>query len=1083
LVSEFGIRLALTFCVHSRVHYLKVHSVMGPSSSRCGSDNQASPPGFSGSGPGNAPSQTLRPPPRIADHEVLRRIGQGGFGEVWLARSLTGQYRAIKVLYQDGSAHDRCYDREFGGLRRFEPLSRAHDGFVDILQAGHNAAAGYFFYVMELADDAATGLSPNALRTGESSPPFDAAGYEPKSLKALCDRQGRLPVSDCIRLGLALTAALDYLHRHNLIHRDIKPANIIFVNSQPKLADVGLVTSTSEAHSVVGTQGYMLPGESGSVQADLYALGKVLYVASTAHRAEECPNPPTGVENQPDHKEWLELNEVVNRACHPNPKQRYDSAAEMQAELGLLQIGESLQRLRKREKRAKQAMLVLIVLAVAATVISFIQRTRVRAAQRSVLLLQLEQAIRPPQDDGWSGSAWEKAKEAAAKYGPDPSLQRQAAASLCGLDADRVSRPLRAGGSSVAFDSEGKRLLFGALKGDTGGPPTATLLDLTTGALTALSAPGSGPVVFLANGVLAQLSANASNQLKLWELRATNPGSPISRAIRDFDFAQPGELISVLASSMTAGAEVVAASATTASGGRCAVWDGSSGRLLHDFQFAATALALTHDGSLLAAGNVDGEVALWRVSDKTHVAAIRPSRHPIRSLAFGRDPVSEPRRQQDAPRWLIAVGDSACGVSVWEIPSGAQRVRCSGAVYDVLALAFNADSTLLATGGRGRVKVWDPASGRELLSLRAADRVSGLAFSPDRDHLAVSCADEPSNWPLGVWRLRDDRAVRILRGLSQPVPKGCFSADGRLVAAIAANWQVAIWDLSCGRLLHVLNVPRGLFTADNAGLAFNADASQFAFMAGTNAMLFNVASGSLEEAWQMPPGHVDELAFDSHGKLLAFHLESAHPRAAEFSKPTVAHVWELGSGGRRRCILELPEFNSTVRSATLATDGSFAVLGGIGEQGDVTNWMLRAVSLPGHAALWRRAWSANPGCDYGYVLDAAERIIAFRRDPALALEFRDLASDKMEQSYPLEVAAFNSLANVMCIRPAGAPLALRALEDARLQLALPATEQTTLCCFFSRDGKLLALGNADGTVSVYHLPEIRQRLGSIKLGW
>ena len=52
---------------------------------------------------------------------------------------------------KDKEAH---FEREFKGLQKFEPISRSHDGFVDILQLGRNDPAGYFYYVMELADDA-----------------------------------------------------------------------------------------------------------------------------------------------------------------------------------------------------------------------------------------------------------------------------------------------------------------------------------------------------------------------------------------------------------------------------------------------------------------------------------------------------------------------------------------------------------------------------------------------------------------------------------------------------------------------------------------------------------------------------------------------------------------------------------------------------------------------------------------------------------------------------------------------------------------------------------------------------------------
>ena len=87
---------------------------------------------------------------QIPDHTLMRRIGQGSYGDVWLARNVMGTFRAVKVVYRKGFESDRPYEREFGGIKRFEPISRSHEGFVDILQVGRNDQAGYFYYVMEI---------------------------------------------------------------------------------------------------------------------------------------------------------------------------------------------------------------------------------------------------------------------------------------------------------------------------------------------------------------------------------------------------------------------------------------------------------------------------------------------------------------------------------------------------------------------------------------------------------------------------------------------------------------------------------------------------------------------------------------------------------------------------------------------------------------------------------------------------------------------------------------------------------------------------------------------------------------------
>src|SRR6267378_1751515 len=99
----------------------------------------------------NSPiGQTNSPPPQIPDHTLLRRIGRGSYGEVWLARNVMGTYRAVKIIDARNFEDPRPFDREFHGIQKFEPISRSHDGLVDILQVG--GTVEYFYYVMELAD-------------------------------------------------------------------------------------------------------------------------------------------------------------------------------------------------------------------------------------------------------------------------------------------------------------------------------------------------------------------------------------------------------------------------------------------------------------------------------------------------------------------------------------------------------------------------------------------------------------------------------------------------------------------------------------------------------------------------------------------------------------------------------------------------------------------------------------------------------------------------------------------------------------------------------------------------------------------
>src|SRR5437868_3323982 len=188
-------------------------------------------------------------PPVLTDYECLRQIGRGAYGEVWLARTLTGSYLALKVVYRGFFEHERPFEREFEGIKRFEPISRTDPSQVSILHVGRGE--DYFYYVMELADNANASSNPGAgvKRLSScsveqvNSEPLHASSYIPQTLKRLLLDRGALPADECIEIALALTHALGHLHENGLVHRDIKPSNVIFVNGIAKLADIGLVTS------------------------------------------------------------------------------------------------------------------------------------------------------------------------------------------------------------------------------------------------------------------------------------------------------------------------------------------------------------------------------------------------------------------------------------------------------------------------------------------------------------------------------------------------------------------------------------------------------------------------------------------------------------------------------------------------------------------------------------------------------------------------------------------------------------------------------------------------------------------------
>ena len=268
-----------------------------------------------------------------ADYEVINPpFAQGSFGRVSLARNAIGQWQALKTVYEAKFGVDRTpYELEFRGISNYKPISDKHPGLLRVDFVSKPKLEGYFYYVMELADAITPGW--------ESDPKI----YKPRDLASVirdADRH-RLPIAECVRIIGLLAEVLDFLHQQGFTHRDVKPSNIIFVNGRPKLADVGLVREIRPAAEVktwAGTVGYMPPHESpGTVEADIYALGMVLYVISTGNQPGLFPEISSTLAAMASPPEFMRLNSVILKACEPDIARRFASAAEFCAALVELQ--------------------------------------------------------------------------------------------------------------------------------------------------------------------------------------------------------------------------------------------------------------------------------------------------------------------------------------------------------------------------------------------------------------------------------------------------------------------------------------------------------------------------------------------------------------------------------------------------------------------------------------------------------------------------------------------------------------------------------------------------------------------------
>ena len=123
-------------------------------------------------------------------------IGRGAYGEVWLAKSVTGALRAVKVVRREDYDYPEAFEREFEAIKKYEPISRRHPGLVPILQVGRSDEEGFYYYIMELADDVEKGRD------------IDPATYRPQTMAGRMHKAGRLKAAECIQYGATVAEAL-----------------------------------------------------------------------------------------------------------------------------------------------------------------------------------------------------------------------------------------------------------------------------------------------------------------------------------------------------------------------------------------------------------------------------------------------------------------------------------------------------------------------------------------------------------------------------------------------------------------------------------------------------------------------------------------------------------------------------------------------------------------------------------------------------------------------------------------------------------------------------------------------------------
>jgi serine/threonine protein kinase len=199
-------------------------------------------------------------PERVGPFRVLRRLGTGGMGQVYLARSPGGRAVAIKVIRPELAAK-RGFRTRFG---REVAAAREVSGFFTA---------------------AVVGADPDAAL------PWMATAYvDGPSLADQVEEHGPMPVRAVVSLAAGLAEGLQAIHRTGLVHRDLKPSNVLLAGDGPRIIDFGIswareVDRLTDDGIVVGSPGFLSPEQAMGRQvgpaSDVFCLGAVLSYAAT----------------------------------------------------------------------------------------------------------------------------------------------------------------------------------------------------------------------------------------------------------------------------------------------------------------------------------------------------------------------------------------------------------------------------------------------------------------------------------------------------------------------------------------------------------------------------------------------------------------------------------------------------------------------------------------------------------------------------------------------------------------------------------------------------------------------------------